>query len=231
MVRPREFDEVAALTAAMHCFWADGFEATSTRHLASEMGITGTSLYAAFGDKRSLYRRALCHYFEQSVRERIVRLEESLPPAEAVAAFFAEIIDRSVGDGRCRGCMLVNAAIETAPHDLEMCRLVAAELAMIEAFFRRCIDKAAKVDAGTWAATDADDLGRLLLSVLLGIRVLSRTRAPRAQLEGAARPALALLGIDPFPARRPAGVSSRVVAKRPGFPVKSRSHSSARKRA
>ena len=207
MVRPREFDERTALTAAMHCFWAKGFEATSVRDLAAKMGITGTSLYAAFGDKQSLYRRALSHYLDQSVRERIARLEASLAPAEAVAAFFAEIIDRSVGDRQCKGCMLVNTALEVAPHDLPMRRLVAAELKLIEAFFRRCVENGGKARGAPPAAAEADDFGRLLLSVLLGIRVLARTRAPRALLEGAARPALALLGIDSPSTPRPARVS------------------------
>jgi hypothetical protein len=45
MARPREFDEATVLEAAMNCFWAQGFESTSVRDLAEEMGITGASLY------------------------------------------------------------------------------------------------------------------------------------------------------------------------------------------
>ena len=74
MVRPREFDEATVLEAAMHCFWVNGYGSTSVRDLAKQMGITGASLYNAFGDKRSLYRRALDYYLEQSVRDRIARL-------------------------------------------------------------------------------------------------------------------------------------------------------------
>jgi len=51
MARPREFDETTVLEAAMNCFWAQGFEQTSVRDLAEWMGITGASLYNAFGDK------------------------------------------------------------------------------------------------------------------------------------------------------------------------------------
>ena len=58
MARPREFDATMVLEAAMNCFWAQGFEQTSVRDLAEQMGITGASLYNAFGDKRSLYRQA-----------------------------------------------------------------------------------------------------------------------------------------------------------------------------
>src|SRR3974390_481002 len=109
MARPREFDEARVLEAAMNCFWARGFEQSSVRDLAERMGITNASLYNAFGDKRSLYRRALVHYLTQTVRDRVARLEK-LPPVSAIGTFFDEIIERSVDDEQQRGCMLVNAA-------------------------------------------------------------------------------------------------------------------------
>jgi TetR/AcrR family transcriptional regulator, transcriptional repressor for nem operon len=139
MARPREFDETTVLEAAMQCFWARGFGQTSIRDLAEQMGITGASLYNAFGDKRSLYRQAFVHYLAQTVRDRVARLEK-LPPLTAIRAFFEEIIDRSVDDEQRRGCMLVNAALELAPYDAEFQELVAEELSFIEAFFRRCVD-------------------------------------------------------------------------------------------
>jgi TetR/AcrR family transcriptional repressor of nem operon len=192
MARPREFDETAVLEAAMNCFWAQGFEQTSVRDLAERMGITGASLYNAFGDKRSLYRQAFVHYLAETVRARVARLEK-LPAATAVRAFFEEIIDRSVDDKQRRGCMLVNAALELAPYDPEFQRLVTEEMVFIEAFFRRCIEAGQKDDSIT-DTRPADELAKLLLSVLLGIRVLARTRPQREVLEGAANGALALLG-------------------------------------
>lgn len=207
MARPREFDETAALDAAMQCFWARGYEATSVRDLASDMGITSASLYNAFGDKRSLYRRALDHYLDQSVRERIARLEGSLSPREAIAAFLQEVIGRSLSDPQCLGCMLVNSALELAAHDADFRRVVADELAQIEAFFRRCVQAAQRTGEIT-SAQDARDLARLLLSVLLGIRVLARTRPQRALLEGVVGPVLSML--QPARAiRRPRDPSTR----------------------
>ena len=102
MARPREFDETTVLEAAMNCFWAQGFEQTSVRDLAERMGITGASLYNAFGHKRSLYRQAFVHYLTQTVRDRVTRLEK-LPPARAIRTFFDEIIERSVDDEQRRG--------------------------------------------------------------------------------------------------------------------------------
>ena len=194
MARPREFDETAVLEAAMNCFWAQGFEQTSVRELAEQMGITGASLYNAFGDKRSLYRQAFVHYLAQTVRDRVARLEK-LPPATAVRTFFDEIIERSVDDEQRRGCMLVNAALELAPYDPEFQRLVAEEMIFIEAFFRRL--EAGQKDSSITDTRPADELAKLLLSVLLGIRVLARTRPQREVLEGAANGVLALLGKAP----------------------------------
>jgi TetR/AcrR family transcriptional regulator, transcriptional repressor for nem operon len=192
MARPREFDEATVLEAAMNCFWAQGFEQTSVRDLTERMGITGASLYNAFGDKRSLYRQAFIQYLAQTVRDRVARLEK-LPPALAIRTFFDEIIDRSVDDEQRRGCMLVNAALELAPYDPEFQKLVVEEMMFIETFFRRCV-AAGQKDGSMIGRRPADEMARMLLSVLLGIRVLARSRPQREVLEGAAHGALSLLG-------------------------------------
>jgi TetR/AcrR family transcriptional regulator, transcriptional repressor for nem operon len=197
MARPREFDEAAVLEAAMNCFWTRGFEQTSVRDLAEGMGITGASLYNAFGDKRSLFRQAFVHYLAQTVRERVPRLEE-LGPLAAIRAFFSEIIEHSVNDELRRGCMLVNVALEVAPYDPEIRQLVAEEMLFLEAFFRRCI-AAGQKDGSIANTHPVDELAKLLLSVLLGIRVLARTRPDRKVLAGAANGAFALLGQQPDP--------------------------------
>ncbi len=191
MARPREFDEAEVLEAAMNCFWAQGYELTSVRNLAQQMGITGASLYNAFGDKRSLYRQALEHYLVQTVRDRVARLER-LPPYRAIRAFFDEIIERSITDKRRRGCLLVNSALEVAPYDSEFQKIVADEMIFIEAFFRRCIGRGQR-DGTISTVRPSAELARLLLSVLLGVRVLARTRPQRSVLENAAHGALELL--------------------------------------
>ena len=120
MARPREFDEATALEAAIECFWHRGYEATSVRDLADKMGISGPSLYNAYGDKRALFGQALEHYVDNSARALIKRLEGSLPPKQAVRRFIEEIIDRSVNDHERRGCFLINSALEVAPHDKQL---------------------------------------------------------------------------------------------------------------
>jgi TetR/AcrR family transcriptional repressor of nem operon len=192
MARPREFDEGKVLDAAIQCFWKKGFEATSMRDLIDCMGITGASLYNAFGDKRALYCRALTHYLESSFGERVIRLESTLAPRQAIEMFFVEIIERSMNDTQRRGCMMVNSALEAAPHDPDAQAIVDDFLARAEHFFRRCVE-AGQRDGSISCAQPALDLSRLLLGVLLGIRVLARAKPQRALLESVLRPALALL--------------------------------------
>jgi TetR/AcrR family transcriptional repressor of nem operon len=191
MARPREFDEADVLDAAVACFWSRGYEATSVRDLIETTGLTGASLYNAFGDKRALFRAALDRYVETSIGERIRRCE-ALPPREAISAFFDEILSRSLKDRQHKGCMLVNSALEIAPHDAEFRRIIAGVLTRIEGFFLTCIE-AGKADGTVTRAIPAQDLARHLLGVLMGVRVLARARPERALLQGAVAPALALL--------------------------------------
>ncbi|MDX3904661.1 MAG: TetR/AcrR family transcriptional regulator [Pigmentiphaga sp.] len=202
MGRPREFDEPEALAAAIDCFWEHGYEATSIRELADRMGLTGASLYNAFGDKRSLYRRALDHYVDTTFADRVRRLEGRLPPLQAISAFFAEIIQRSLDDKLRRGCMLVNSALEVAPHDPEFRQIVTGVLEHIEGFFRRCV-QAGQLDGTITTSQSAADLGRMLLAVHVGLRVIARTQPERALLEGMVRPALASLDPKQVAHRKP----------------------------
>jgi TetR/AcrR family transcriptional regulator, transcriptional repressor for nem operon len=195
MARPREFDEDAVLDAAVQCFWKQGYEATSVRGLVAQTGITAASLYNAFGDKRALYQKALDHYVEASVADRIRRCE-ALPPRQAIEAFFEDIVKRSLNDRDRKGCMLVNAALDVAPHDPAFRKVVAEVLIGIEAFFLACV-RAGQADGTIARWLPAETLSQNLLGVLMGIRVLARVRPERALLEGVVAPALALLRVGP----------------------------------
>jgi TetR/AcrR family transcriptional repressor of nem operon len=191
MGRPRQFDKEAVLDATIHCFWSRGYEATSIQDLVGETGITAASLYNAYGDKRSIFRAALGRYVEAGVGERMRRCE-ALPPRQAIRALFDEILTSSVNDRERKGCMLVNSALEIAPHDAELRKMIAGALDRIESFFLRCLEKGQAEGVITRRAP-AKILARHLLGVLVGLRVLARVRAERALLEAVIAPALASL--------------------------------------
>lgn len=182
MARPREFDEVAVLDAALEHFWARGFDATSMRDLIGCTGLTAASLYNAFGDKRSLYRQALDHYVEHSIRERLERCR-GLPPRQALEAFFSEALRRSLEDPQHKGCMLVNAALDVPPDDVELRQAVAQVLENMENFLHDII-AAGQADGTIRATQPAADMARHLLGVLTGMRVLARVRPEKELMEG-----------------------------------------------
>ncbi len=191
MARPREFDEAAVLDAAVQCFWARGYEATSIRDLAERTGLTAASLYNAFGDKRAMFRTALHHYTESSIGARIRRCE-ALPPRDAIRTFFEDIVQRSVHDRDRKGCLVVNSALELAPHDAEFQGRIAETLKRIEAFFLACVQRG-QADGSVTSSQPAAGLAQHLLSVLMGVRVLARVRPERALLDGAIGTALRCL--------------------------------------
>ena len=187
LARPREFDEGAALDAAMQRFWAVGYAATSVRDLGEAMGLGPASIYNAFGDKRSLFVQCLDRYLDGNMRERIMRLEQGLPPRQAIEAFLREIVERSL-ESRL-GCMLANAALEIAPHDADIAAVVEARMGELEDFFRRCVTAGCR-DGTITAGIDADDAARLLLTTVMGLRLLARGYPKREVLEAAVRQVL-----------------------------------------
>jgi len=194
MGRLKAFDEERAIDKAVDCFWLRGYEATSVRDLGEAMGIGGASLYNAYGDKRALFVRCLERYANRSSRERMARMEEKHAPKDAVRAFLHEIIERSLKDPDCKGCLLVNSALDVAPHDAEVGQAVAGYLDEIRAFFHRNVEAARH--AGTVPrGIDAEAVSDHLLGVLMGVRALARVKPRRKLLENVARPALALLDL------------------------------------
>lgn len=191
MARPREFDEEAVLDAAVQCFWAKGYEATSVKDLIGGTGISAASLYNAYGDKRALFRASLERYVETSIGARIRRCE-ALPPAEAIRAFFDDILERSLGDRDRKGCMVVNTALELAPTDPEFRDSIAAVLERLEAFFKALVERG-QADGSIRRSQPATALAQHLLGVLMGVRVLARVRPERPLLEGVIETALAFL--------------------------------------
>jgi TetR/AcrR family transcriptional repressor of nem operon len=88
--------------------------------------------------------------------------------------------------------MLVNSALEMAPHDAEFQKIIASVLDRIERFFLNCIE-VGQADGTITRSIPGETLAHHLLGVLMGVRVLARVRPERALLEGAVAPALAML--------------------------------------
>src|SRR5437868_10283115 len=107
--RPREFDIDEALAAALRVFWSKGYEGASLTDLTEAMGITKPSLYAAFGNKEDLFRKALDRYVDGPGGYFRTGLEK--PTArEAVEHIRYESVE-AVTDPKNPGCLAVQGAL------------------------------------------------------------------------------------------------------------------------
>lgn len=192
MPRTKQFDESEALEKAMTLFWSRGFEATSMQALVDTMGINRGSLYDSFGDKRTLFEKALERYDQEYRKARFERLETTLPPRRALEVFLEEAIEESVNDDERRGCFIVNTMLELAPHDPEITRYVTRVIKEAEASLERIIRRGQQRGEVS-PAKDATALARFLLHVAFGLRVMARVNPRRSEMDAAARFALSAL--------------------------------------
>ena len=112
--RPRSFDEDDALMAAMNAFWTKGYAATSMKDLTAAMGISGPSIYAAFGDKRELYLKTIDRYADVDGCAPIVAFEGAASIEEAVRGFLTSVVSHATQqEGAPRGCFLASCVATT----------------------------------------------------------------------------------------------------------------------
>lgn len=182
MARPREFDVDSALESVMRTFWAQGYEATSVDDLCASAGLGRSSLYAAFGDKRRLYLRALDHYEEKSAARLAAALAGPGPIRNSIAAFLSRIIDDIVsGPGR-RGCFIGNCAAELPRRDRAAAAQVRRSLVRLEGVFREALTRA-KAGREIDATANVGALSRFLTSGIQGLRLVGKANPDRNTLE------------------------------------------------
>lgn len=115
----------------MNVFWLRGYEGVGLSQLQQEMGISRQSLYDTFGSKRELFIRCIEHYKATQLTqalELLARERSPLANVKDVMRFF----ERLASDARCRGCLVANALVETAPHDEEIASLLAETLELLQ---------------------------------------------------------------------------------------------------
>lgn len=108
--RPREFDIEFALAAALRVFWSKGYEGASLTELTEAMGITRPSLYAAFGNKEALFRKALDLYERDKLAYVSAALEA--PTARGVAERLLHgALDMQIQGSDPKGCLGIISSV------------------------------------------------------------------------------------------------------------------------
>lgn len=117
--RPREFDTSAAIEKARDVFWTSGYHGTSVQDLVDAVAVERGSLYAAFGDKRQIYLKAVALYWAQYERTLDAALSSDplLPALRDVLVMPAQLGAVAHQKDVPHGCMMGNTAVELAPFD------------------------------------------------------------------------------------------------------------------
>jgi TetR/AcrR family transcriptional repressor of nem operon len=192
MARQKEFDRDAALDRGMAAFWSRGYAATSIEYLVAHMGIQRGSLYATFGDKRSLFLSALERYERVVVRELFEALEAPGSGLEAIRRFFRLRVHGALDRSRPPGCLVTNSAVELSRLDRGAAAQVGRALATLEAAFLSALERART--QGELATTrDLRVLARFLTSSAQGLSVMAKAFPQRAVLEDVVAVVLAAL--------------------------------------
>lgn len=181
MARPREFDTVLAMDAAMHVFWEKGYKATSLADLTRAMGISKSSLYETFGNKHELYLAAIRHYDRTTIARGVALLEGDGPALVAIEAIFDGLIDTAVGPGGKKGCMLSNCTVEMAARNGGTEAVVGECTARFQGAFSRAVARG-QAQGDILADRDAASFGRYLMSSLSGLQVTAKSKPERKAL-------------------------------------------------
>ena len=178
--RPRDFDLDEALDRAMRLFWRNGYLGTSISDLTEAMGISRASLYAAFGSKEKLYKKALDRYGAGPSCYQREAVEKTT--AYAVAEHVLNgVIESALHPRNPRGCMWVVGLLScgepesSVKQDL-LARRGADEARLVKRF------KRAVAEGDLPRGVDPKALTRYLGTVNFGLAVQAAAGASRAEL-------------------------------------------------
>jgi TetR/AcrR family transcriptional repressor of nem operon len=180
MARAKEFDREVVLERAMDFFWSQGYEAASMRDLLDAMQIGRQSLYDTFGDKHSLFLASLAHYYEMGVGSVVAQLSAPEGGLAAIEDYF-DGMARRMTTKPYRSCLLINSAIELAPHDPEVATIVNRFVKKLRKGFAKALEVAES--KGEARVDDIDAVAWHLTNSAMGLGPMSKARVPYKDLK------------------------------------------------
>jgi AcrR family transcriptional regulator len=186
--RTRQFDVDKALDRALEVFWARGYEGATLPELTQAMGINRPSLYAAFGNKEQLFRKALDRYQTGPMSFLTEALRKSTARG-VVEAIFSGFIRMQRDREKARGCLVVSGALacseEAETVRGELAQLRQAIVKTLRERFNRAVQ-----DGDLPAGTDCATLARYTATVLGGLAVQAASGTNEKELRSVAQMAM-----------------------------------------
>ncbi|EUC18245.1 UNVERIFIED_ORG: TetR family transcriptional regulator [Burkholderia sp. CF145] len=191
--RPRAYDADDALGNATDAFWLGGYSGTSLDTLSDATGMNRPSLYAAFGDKHSLYLSTLDRYVEAGVQAMHLALRDDIPLTQALQRVYDSALALYLPTGgEPRGCFLIGTAVvESKVDDAVRTRLAQGLKSFDRAFEKRI--RRAQTDGELSVNADAAVLARVASAILHSLALRSRAGDSRASLRATAAEGVMLI--------------------------------------
>jgi TetR/AcrR family transcriptional repressor of nem operon len=174
MARTKDFDENEVLTKAIQLFWYKGYNATSMQDLVDALGISRSSLYDTYTDKHTLFVKALESYQNTGAGKIQEIIDNSGSAKETIKKLLEFATNELLCDKQQKGCFMVNAEVEVAPHDAEVNNLVCKNDQQMEEVFYQVIQKG-KDSGEIKNQQDARALARFIFNAVKGIRVTAKS--------------------------------------------------------
>lgn len=193
MGRPRQFDVEHVLHQCMDVFWTKGFNATSYEDLTRATRVKKQSLYGVFDDKRSLFLRALKQYRKQSIEHMEHLTKNDVSPLKNLEAIRDAILS-PVDEAVCRGCLMVNSALEFGTDDEEVTREVDMMFTEMERILEGVIQIGQEQHLLTTDYT-SKELAAHLANAILGAKIMEKRGASREKIEAVLRTSFALIAL------------------------------------
>ena len=170
MARTKVFDEEEVLDRAMDLFWLKGYAATSAQDLVDHLQISRSSLYATYGDKHTLFVRALERYRTEHVDPVLAKAESVTDPEQYLRDLFQSVRTDALSEKEARGCFMVNSAVELASVDADVAAIGNAIMRATEEAIRIVVQRGQ--DSGLFTRRQsAQSFARYLFNALNGLRV------------------------------------------------------------
>lgn len=181
MARNKEFDELTALHTAMLIFWRNGYEKTSMKNLVDGMNIHRRSIYGTFGNKKTLFLRAL-QLFEDITEKYIKRQVMTIQPAKSAIRELLEM-PLLTHEDKPPGCLIVNTAVELTIHDKEISESINQSYRKTEELIEKILTQGHE-RGEIPNQHDIKSLAQFIHNAFIGIRVLVKSTHDRKKLQG-----------------------------------------------
>ena len=191
-MRSKDFNEDDILRKAINIFWEKGYNATSIHDLIDGLGIGRSSIYHAFGDKHSLFVKAL-ELYQSEGTAMITGIIDNAPSLKnALETLLNAVVNDMLNNTCPKGCFKVNAEVEVAAQDKIVNKLVYNDDLLIEEALHRAFKKAQK-NGEISTSKDPLALARFICNTIAGMRVYAKFRNERQFFDDIAKTALSII--------------------------------------